>query len=263
MIIDGHVHIYPPSIAAKAIMNIENQYDCKAASDGKIETALRQADEAGIDKMIINSVATIAKQVPVINKFIGETVNAHPDRLIGFATVHPDCPDLEEMIDAIVKAGFSGIKLHPDFQHFFLNSPKAMRMFDAIAGRLPVLIHIGDKTLEYSRPYRLVVVLRNFPNLDVIAAHLGGWSVWGSCADELAYNGAYVDTSSSIRFIGPERTRELIDLFGADKVIFGTDYPMANMKSEIEQFNSVPMTDEERKMILGDNLINLLNKYNN
>ena len=63
----------------------------------------------------------------------------------------------------------------------------------------------------------------------------------------------YVDTSSSLYAIPPERATEIIRAYGADNVFFGTDYPMWLPTEEIARFNALGLTDEEREKILHKN----------
>lgn len=98
-----------------------------------------------------------------------------------------------------------------------------------------------------------------FPNLKVIGAHFGGWSEWEDAEDCLAgRDNLWVDTSSSLYAMEPERAKALIEHFGADKVLFGTDYPMWEASEELKRFNRIPLSEEEREMILHENAEKLL-----
>jgi hypothetical protein len=127
-----------------------------------------------------------------------------------------------------------------------------------MAGRLPLLVHAGDCRYEFSNPKRIANVLDRFPKLDMICAHFGGYTEWDAAENLLAGRRVWVDTSSSLMFINPERARSLIESFGADRVIFGSDYPMWDVKDELERFNAISLPDEAREMILWKNIMNLL-----
>lgn len=260
MIIDAHTHIYPDKIARKASQGISDFYELRVLFDGTIGKLLEVGNSACIDKFVVHSVATSPDQVNSINRFITRSVAAHPDRFIGFATLHPDSKNINNDIENAINSGLSGIKLHPDFQKFNADSPKVMMIYEAIEGRLPLLIHAGDYRTEYSKPYRIVNIKKAFPKLDVIAAHLGGWSEWGSNAKELAEADVYVDTCSSQGFIEPSKVRELIDIFGTDKVIFGSDYPMWDAANELDMLHNI-LTALEKEKIFHLNFEKLLAKY--
>lgn len=260
MIIDAHAHIFPAKIAAKAVKGIGNFYsELKMHMDGTVDTLIKDGKKNNIDKFIVQSVATTPEQVESINDFIAASVNEHPDELIGFATIHPDYPDLGDEIARAVNMGLKGLKLHPDFQLFNIDCLKAMKIFEIIEDKLPVLIHMGDYRYDFSKPSRLARVMEKFPKLKVIGAHFGGWSEWDDAEDCLAgRDNLWVDTSSSLYAMPPERAKELIDHFGTDKVLFGTDYPMWDAAGELERFDRIPLSEEEREMILHGNAEKLL-----
>lgn len=261
MVIDVHAHIFPEKIARKATDNIGHFYGCSMAADGTVENLLRWGDQYGVDRFVVHSVATKAEQVDSINSFIAEQVRLHPDRLIGFAALHPDSDRISQQVEEAIQMGLTGVKLHPDFQQFHIDDEKAFPIYEAIEGRMPLLVHTGDSRTEYSKPWRLAKMVDRFPKLDVIAAHFGGYSEWENGALSLALKNVYVDTSSSQFILTPHQVRELIDIFGADHVLFGTDYPMWNPQDELERLQLVPMTGEERELILHGNMERLLAKY--
>lgn len=259
MIIDAHAHIFPNKIAEKAVAGIGSFYSgLTMRCDGTAEGLISSGAAAGVTKFIVQSVATVPEQVKSINDFIARSVNKYPDNFIGFAAMHPDCPDIEKEIDRAISLGLKGVKLHPDFQRFCIDDPKAMKIYEIIEGRLPVLIHTGDSRYQWSKPSRLVGVLEAFPKLDVIAAHFGGWSEWDDAAGFLGGKRLWVDTSSSLYAISPQRARGLIDIFGVQNVLFGTDYPMWTAADEMEMLNKIDLTEKEREMILCENAERLL-----
>ena len=92
--IDSHVHIYPDKIAAKAAKGIGRFYDITIHHDGSITQMIAEEDRAGISRMIAHSVATTPTQVAHINEFIMSARDEYPDRIIPFAALHPDTPDM-------------------------------------------------------------------------------------------------------------------------------------------------------------------------
>lgn len=261
MIIDSHVHIFPDKIAEKAVAGIGDFYGLSMNYDGRLDTVLMEGKKAGIDKFLILSVATVPAQVQGINNYIASCVKKHSDRLIGFCALHPDYPDIEAEIERAVEMGLKGIKLHPDFQRFDIDSEKACEIYRAAEGKLPVLFHTGDYRTGWSKPEKMAKIIDRFPDLDVIASHFGGWSEWERTPEVYRGKNVYVDTSSSLYAMSPEETREMIDAFGMDHVLFGTDYPMWEMKEELERFYRIPLSEKEREKILHKNLEDLLGKY--
>ena len=234
-IIDCHCHIYPEKIAARAVEGIGKFYDLPMEYNGTVSQMLEKSREAGITHSVVFSVATTPHQVESINSFIAAEVEKH-DNLVGLGAVHPDSPDQRADIDRIVSLGLRGVKLHPDFQGFDINDPLCMKIYGLCLERgLTVLIHMGDLRYEYSRPEKLIPVIKEFSGLKVIGAHLGGWSLWKEAADTLAeYPDFYVDCSSSLAFMPPEQAAAIIRDYGAERVLFGTDYRCGNSKPSLK-----------------------------
>ncbi|MBQ7152314.1 MAG: amidohydrolase [Clostridia bacterium] len=249
-IIDTHCHIYPDKIAEKASLATGRFYDLPASMDGSIGTLLERGKAAGIDHFVINSVATTPKQVHAINTFIAETVAQGKGKFTGLGTLQQDLEDPEEAVDEILSLGLKGIKLHPDIQGFRIDDERAVRFFEIVRGRLPFLLHLGDKRYDNSNPNRVKPILEAFPDTLFIGAHFGGWSIWSEASRELyKYENLVVDCSSALYGTGPEKATELVRLYGADRVLFGTDYPLWDPVKEVELFFRMKLTDSEFEKI--------------
>ena len=133
-----------------------------------------------------------------------------------------------------------------------------MKLYEAIEGRLPILFHMGDKTREFSAPGRLKNVLDKFPNLTVIGAHFGGYNAWEDSRKYLLDKDIYFDTSSSLFRLDAEEAAQMIRDHGYQKMLFGTDYPMWDHEEELARFFALPLLEQERKAILGENARALL-----
>lgn len=253
-IMDCHAHIYPAKIARKAADAIGTFYETKSAGDGTAEGLVRIGETAGITHYLIHSVATTPAQVEHINDFLSSQRDVH-ENFVAFGSLHPYMDNVEKEIDRMIELGLRGIKMHPDFQHFYLDEPKAFELYKAVNGRLPILFHIGDERPEYtySSPERLAKVLDAFPELKIIAAHFGGYSVWDEAQKYLYGRDIIFDTSSTMFRKSAAECKDLIHEHGADKFFFGTDYPLWNPKHELELFNTIELTQEERDLILFEN----------
>ena len=259
MIIDAHAHVFPDAIAEKASHGIEAFYDITVQNNGTLGRLLEMETEAGVQKAIIQSPATTPHQVTSINDFIHECTQEYPDRVIGFMTMHPDFEDIEGEVKRCMDMGLKGLKIHPDFQRFNIDSPEAYRIYEAIEGKLPILVHTGDFRYQWSKPARLAKVMDDFPNLTVIGAHFGGWSEWDDALEAFRGKKIYVDTSSTMYDMPPEKVKELINSYGIEYVMFGSDYPMWNSKDELEMFDKLDLTASERELILHGNAERMLN----
>ena len=259
-VINSHCHIYPEKIASKAVEGIKNFYDLNMSLNGRTDDLIKDGSKVGVVHYLVHSVATTPKQVKSINEFISYEVKSHNGLFTGFGTLHPDSDDIEGDFNYLCDLGLKGVKLHPDFQIFALNEKKAFDLGEVIAaGDVPLLIHCGDFRYNYSNPEQLIPFLDNFPELTVIGAHFAGWSMWEDATRQLSgRENLYVDLSSSLYALSAETANELIHAYGTDKVLWGTDYPMWDSVSEMEYFNRIDLTDEERSMILYENAAKLL-----
>ena len=257
-IIDSHCHIYPDKIAAKASASTGDFYKMPSRLDGKVSTLLERGEKAGIDHFVVQSVATTPHQVSSINKFIAGAVTDSNGKFTGLGTLHPDSSDIKADIDEIINLGLKGVKLHPDIQQFKIDDFRMLKIYELCEGKLPILMHTGDSRFDYSNPNRMMPILEIYKNLTVIGAHLGGWSVWDEAVEKLSgYKNFYVDSSSSLYELPIERATEIIRTYGADRVLFGSDFPVFSPDIELERFMALPLTDDERRMILSENVLKL------
>jgi predicted TIM-barrel fold metal-dependent hydrolase len=257
-ILDIHAHIYPDIIAQKASDTIGEFYRLPMLNDGTLKSLLKEEAAAGITKMTVHSVAVTWEKVARVNDFIAGALKGH-ENLIGFATMHPDHPHIASEIDRAISLGLKGLKLHPDFQHFHIDDEKAYPIYEAIEGRIPLLIHTGDRRYDTSQPERMAKVLDRFPRMQTICAHLGGWSQWEDAHRILAGRpNVWVDTSSSLYAISPEAAREIILHYGVDRVLFGTDYPMWSPAEELSRMKALGFSPADMEKMLYQNAANLL-----
>lgn len=245
-IYDMHAHIFPHKISEKATDSIGQFYDIKMHyAIGETERLLAAEEQIGTRRMLVCSVATSPKQVVSINNFIAEECSLHPE-MIGFASLHGKYEDIGGEVDRVIAMGLHGIKLHADFQRTPIDSPDSYRIYEAIEGRLPVLMHMGDYRHDYSHPTMLAKVLRDFPKLKVLASHLGGFAAWDEAEAVLrAGENIRFDTSSAVGLMSPERAVRLIRHFGVESCMFGSDFPMWDPKKEAENLLSLGFSRAE------------------
>lgn len=258
MIIDFHAHIYPAKIAEKASDTIGQFYNIQMKYKGSPESLLESGSRIGVDRYIVHSTATAPHQVESINNYIIGEVESHPE-FIGFGTIHPEYENYENELIRIYSAGLMGIKLHPDFQKFPIDLREMDDIYEVIAGlKMPILVHAGDYRYDYSGPKRIAHVLEKHPTLKVVAAHFGGYTQWEDSEKYLVGKNVWFDTSSSLWKLTPDEAMRMIRNHGVEKMLFGVDYPMWDHQEELERFNKLPLTPEERDAILYKNAMDLL-----
>ncbi len=249
-IIDAHCHIYPDKIARRATAGTEDFYGLHAFADGAVSSLIASGKDAGITHFVVQSVATSPAQVSGINRFIASTVENACGSMTGLGTLHPDSTHLKEDVDEILSLGLHGVKLHPDIQRFKIDDYRCLKIYELCEGRLPILMHTGDHRYDFSNPNRLLPIMRIFTELTVVGAHLGGWSVWADTDELISLPNLYVDCSSCFPFGKASDMYGLMRRYGANKILFGSDFPLWSPKDELSTFLTLPFTEEEREKIL-------------
>ena len=247
--IDFHSHVYPDAIAPKAADSIREFYHLgDDAMDGKVQTLLEQGTKAGIEKFVILPVALRPSRTRHINDFILEEV-AKEDRFYGYGTIHAGMENLCEEVEYIMANGLRGLKMHPDSQVFAIDDPRLFPVYDMIGDQLPILFHMGDHRFDYSHRARLRIVLDLFPKLKVIAAHFGGYSMYDTAAELLYDKDCFFDVSSSLMFMEEGVAEKYINHYGAQRFVYGSDFPMWDPVREMERFLRLKLTDSQKEQI--------------
>ena len=295
MVIDFHTHIFPDKIATRTIESLGTIAGINAATDGTLNGLLDSMQRNGVDQSVIMPVCTKAEQFDSINTFAKKVNDTYEGKLISFGGIHPDCENPKEKLQYIKSLGIPGIKLHPDYQRVMIDDIRFMRIIDhASELGLIILTHagidIGLPEPVHCPPDKMRTVLDTLKPEKMVLAHLGGWKQWEEVYEYLAGENVYLDTSFTVgvsvkhkkdmtllsedkqnRNSIPQNNAEYIeyieqDLFfkilkkhGTDKVLFATDSPWSNAKMGIEYINKLPISEEEKKRILGENAMGLLN----
>ncbi len=253
-IADAHTHIFPNKIAEKATKSIGDFYQFDNMYAGASTDNLLKAEKnAGVSKILVCSSAVTADQTFSINNFIADECKKH-EEFVGLGALHPYMKNFCEEIDRIRQLGLRGVKIHSDFQKVDIDDEKALPMYRELAKRkLPVLFHMGDNRYDYSSPEKLQNLMHKVPDLVVIAAHFGGYQRWEEAMELEKSDNLFFDTSSSLFTLDKKIATGMIEKFGADKFLYGTDFPMWNPKEEIERFLELGLDDKDNKKIFYDN----------
>lgn len=258
-IIDSHCHIYPEKIASKAVKGTDRFYGVKSHGAGTVQDLVSRGTTAGIDHFIVQSVATTPRQVESINRFIAGEVASSDGRLTGLGTLYPDSPDLEKDFELIKELGLKGIKLHPDIQGFKIDDFRCLKIYELCErDGLPILMHTGDSRYDNSNPNRLAPILKIYSGLTVIGAHFGGWSIWRQAVKELGpLPNLYVDCSSSLPYLSETEAKRIIECYGTQRVLFGTDYPMWEPSTEVKAVMKLGLSESELDDVFYNNAAKL------
>lgn len=253
MIIDCHVHLYPgDAIAAPAAWAagrgetrwaamVGPRADGGASLQGwaDLDRLLRDMDVAGVDRAVLlgwywETAATCAEQ----NRFYAECVRRHPDRLEAFATLHV-AAGIEGVRSELGRSrdeGLSGIgELCPPAQGFGYNDPALAAALElAAAWRWPVNLHVTEPAGRaypgrVETPFlELMALAARYPAVRFIFAHLGGllpfFELNGAVAKSLA--NVFYDTAAAPLLYRPEVFPLVVKAVGAERIVYGSDYPL-------------------------------------
>jgi len=263
MTTDFHTHAFPDGLAPKAIevLNSEIPRDSWAVLDGTIGDLLRSMDRAGIDRSVICSIATAPKQVePIINW----SLSIASDHIVPFGSVHPGCADMAEAARKIADAGLKGLKLHPHYQEFAIDERRMWPLYEAVeALGLIMVFHAGCDIAfppedDRAAPRRILTVHRAFPQIPIVAAHLGGWKMWDEVAETLAGTDVYLGTSYTFNMDSRDAVERVLDRHSRERILFGTDSPWVDQKLTLDLVRQAFPDDETREMVLATNARRLL-----
>lgn len=263
MIIDFHVHAFPDALAAKALPLLSKcSGGVKPNYDATISGLESYLAKNNVNYAVVLNIATNPHQEKKVNDFAISLLEKK--NIIPFGSVHPDSPNALSELERLAKAGIRGIKLHPDYQHFFVDDEKMFPIYKKIAelGFITVFhagVDIGYPKPVHCTPERLLRVLDLFDDAPVVAAHFGGWLLWDSVLEDLCGTKVYLDTAFSSGKMPPDYAKELIKAHGADKVLLGSDMPWSDTLDEVRFVQSLDLSAEDEEKILSNNAKRLLN----
>lgn len=275
MIIDFHTHAFPDRLAAGALAHLVDNARAYARiygpacphTDATLDGLAASSRRSGMDLSLVLPIATSPKPSQTINNFAAQA-DQYPG-LRSFGTVHPENPDWEAELERVAALGLRGIKLHPEYQGFFVDDPACRAVVKRAASLgLWVIFHagadIGMPPPIHCTPERVVRLRQDVPDAKIVLAHMGGFCLWEEVLRALPAMGTAIDTSYCIA-AHPDRWplfAAIIRAAGTANVFFGTDSPWEDQKESLvatrrflEQSGFEPA---ERAAILGGNAARVL-----
>ncbi len=267
MIIDFHTHIFPDKIAKRAVKTLENnilEVQGKAHY-AKIPATLdflkRSMAENGVDASVVLPIATTVTQYASINNFAAQINNN--GGIYSFGSLHPIQENVEETLLDIKEKGLRGIKLHPEYQNFYIDSPESLTILRKCSELdLIVVVHagrdIGAKPPVHCPPEKLRRVIDLIPDLKIVTAHMGGWKMWDDVEKYLCGTPVFFDTAFSLSDIESGQALRIIKAHGSKKILFATDSPWESPSFTIRSLRSLGLTEDELDDIFYKNAKKLL-----
>jgi predicted TIM-barrel fold metal-dependent hydrolase len=277
MIIDFHTHVLPPRIKDdrssyldrdKAFAEIYSGDKVKIATAGDL---IDNMDREGIAVSVIVNYGWSTHELCVeTNDYILESISRYPDRLAGFCSVASyDSDESLAEIERCARAGIKGVgELRPDLQLPPSSPPEALAPLSRILREhhLILLTHSSEPVGHLypgkgaATPERLYAFISGFTGVPIVCAHWGGGLPFYALMPEVrqTLQNVYFDTAVSPFLYRPEVYRLVRDLVGADRILFGSDYPVIAPSRLLGEIEASVLPEEDRALILSGNARRLL-----
>lgn len=286
-VIDAHIHTYrTPEMGLQA-----QKGTGRSGHSGAVDEYLEVLAADRIEKAVMVNMTPVAEMRDVLmsrgmteeeasteanerlrrrNAWTCELAREHP-ALVPYISVDPSMGEdgvLAE-VETRVKDGARGIKLHPANQRFAPSDPRLRPMFEeAQRQRLPIISHSGlsfDARLPaYASPSAFGPVLDQFPDLTLVLAHLGHGFLDQSFEMSERYPNLVFDCSYIVEgttdppVLSDEDVVAIFRRLGTERVLFGSDWPWGHPLRDAERIKRLPLSDDEKRLILSENARRLL-----
>ena len=278
MIIDFHTHVFSPQLKKNRSKYIDSDscfailYSNKEAKLATTDELIADMDKNEVDISVITNIGWTTHELCVeTNDYILESVARYPHRLIGFCAVQPNSYEATiAEVERCAKGGIRGVgEMRSDMQLFDLRDEEVVEPFIEVIRKhkLIMLTHASEPVgHDYPgkggiTPDMLYPFITSFPDLTIVCAHWGGGLPFYALMPEVkqAMNNVFFDTAASPYLYSPEIYNQVIQLVGADKILFGSDYPLLPQSRYLKEIGSLDLAEETKSLILSGNARRLLN----
>lgn len=260
--IDFHVHAFADKIAPRTIASLAACARTEPFTNGTLAETEDAMRRWGVDGIVLLSIATKPSQHLVCNNW---AASVKSDRIFPFGSIHPDGEDVFAELERIKALGLYGIKLHPDYQHFYVDEPRMLPIYRKCAELgLPIIFHAGLDPVSPSdvhcTPDRAAAILEKCPETTMILAHLGGNGMWDEVEEKLAgkFGNLWMDTALAGSFIGEEQLARIIEKHGADRILLASDCPWDSTGKTIEKIRRLGLSAGDEEKLFSGNAKRLL-----
>ncbi len=240
MVIDFHTHIFPDKIAHNALTKLSGLAKIKPFTLATRDSLIDSMKRAGIDISVVLNIATSPKQFDNVNAFAKEQ-NELP--LISLGSIHPKNDNIKERICTIANMGLKGIKMHFEYQDTHILDDSSLEIFEECKNQgLFVVIHSGKDVAFgdacHAKPQDIATLLDTVKGVKIVAAHMGGFSVWDDVEKYLIGKDIYIDTSFTKGYLPREQMFRMVNNHNPKKVLFGSDSPWASQEEYVPYIDS-------------------------
>jgi hypothetical protein len=255
-VVDAHVHILPDRVRADpAVARADAWFDACHASPRAVLAGpaelLAAMDEDGVDRAVCFTWPFADSRLCAeANDWLASCVRANSDRIIGFGAVNPADPDASAEALRCARIGLRGIgELNADAQRWSLDDLGAFAPLASacVTAGLPLNLHASEPVgHDYpgkgtAHPRRVEALAAAFPDLRIVAAHLGGGLPFYARMPEvraLFRANLYVDTAAAPWLYDATAYADVVDLIGADRVLFGSDFPLLRARRYLPELRA-------------------------
>jgi len=277
MIIDFHTHVFSPRIKKNRSQYIDNDpcfavlYSKKEAKLATTEELIDSMDKAGIEISVIVNIGWMTHELCIeTNDYILESIACYPQRLVGFCTVQPLSTGATiAEIERCAKGGARGIgEMRPDMQLFDLRDEEIVSPFvEALKKHQLILLTHASEPVGHDYPGKGIITpdmlypfITRYPDLTIICSHWGGGLPFYALMPEVkqAIKNVYFDTAASPFLYSSQIYNQVSQLVGADKILFGSDYPLLAQTRLLQEIGAADLPEEAKSQILSGNARRLL-----
>ena len=261
MYIDFHTHCFPDKIAEKAVEKLSFvSGGLHPYTNGTLSGLKESMNKGNVDISVVLSIATNAHQQRSVNDFAAQ-IN-EDEGIIAFGSVFPDAPDVLDELDRIKSMGLKGIKLHPDYQGFFVDDEKMIPIYKKISALGLITIFHAGFDYGFPPPYkatpdRMAKIMKYF-DTPIVAAHWGGANCGDDVLKYLAGKEIYFDTAFGYGQMPKYYAQKIMELHTPDKILFGTDTPWHTPDMEKTLLSTLGLSNEDMEKITHKNAQKLL-----
>ena len=257
-IFDAHTHAFPDAIAGRAVEALSRKADIPSFHDGTFLGLT--AYESRAEGFLLLPIATKAAQTHTVNRWAVERAGG---KAKVFGSIHPLCDHWAEQLDFLRAHGVKGIKMHPEYQDFYVDDPALFPLYEGLFDRHMILylhagVDIGFPPPVHGSPQRIARLCERFPAGRIIAAHMGGYLQYEQAKDcLLGRDNLWIDTSFAAQRMPKEQLRAFLRLQGK-RALFGTDAPWADFDEALNAVLHAGLEETELANLLYHNAMALL-----
>jgi len=292
MIIDAHIHMYPPEVHRDPMgwaRGADEPYWALLVTDrpdrpsiqgwATVEHLLSDMDRAGVERVVMQGMYWQHLGTCIVqNNWYIEWCSQYPDRLMGFGVVQPRAGDraLDE-VRRVVDAGLRGLgEMLPYAQGYDIRDPDFLRVVELLIElKVPLCLHVsepvghvypGKSTTPLEDYYWLAT---EYPELKLILAHWGGllpfYELMKGVRKQL--KNVYYDTAATPLLYHQDVYQSVVNVVGPEKILYGSDYPLLIYPSQermpgfsrlLDEIRGSGLSPDELDLVLGGNVARLL-----